>query len=127
MLDMLNMPQVSFFIILVVAFALLLTERLRNDLVGVLIILALAITGVLTPEEALQGFSSEPAIVVAAIFVLGGALHQTGLSDIFGAWISRLAGSGRVVISMRYAATRNFSCPGWLRRMQFKRRVRPLP
>ena len=93
MFDTLTMPQLSFFVILIVAFALLLTERLRNDLVGVLIIVALAITGVLKPEEALSGFSSEPAIVVAAIFVLSGALHQTGLSDMFGAWISRLAGS----------------------------------
>jgi di/tricarboxylate transporter len=90
---MLDMPQVSFLIILIVAFALLLTERLRNDVVAVLIILALAISGILTPEEALSGFGSEPAIVVAAIFVLSGALHQTGLSDMIGAWIGRLAGS----------------------------------
>src|SRR5207248_10327720 len=42
---------------------------------------------------ALAGFSSEPAIVVAAIFVLRPALHQTGLSDMIGGWIGRLAGS----------------------------------
>lgn len=89
----LTIQQVSFFVILLVAFGLLLTEKLRSDLVAVLIILALAITGVLEPGEALGGFGSEPAIVVAAIFVLSGALHQTGLSDIVGMWIGRLAGS----------------------------------
>jgi di/tricarboxylate transporter len=87
------MPQISFLIILAVAFVLLLTERLRNDIVAVLIILSLTISGVLKPDEALGGFGSEPAIVVAAIFVLSGALHQTGLSDILGTWIGRLAGS----------------------------------
>ncbi|HEX5689218.1 MAG TPA: SLC13 family permease, partial [Roseiflexaceae bacterium] len=93
MLANLTLQQLSFFAILIAAFALLLTERLRNDLVAVLIILALAISGVLEPKEALAGFGSEPAIVVAAIFVLSGALHQTGLSDTLGAWIGRLAGS----------------------------------
>lgn len=89
----LNLPQLSFFIILFVALALLITERLRNDLVALLIILALSLTGLLTPEEALSGFGSEPAIIVAAIFVLSGALHQTGLSETLGAWIGRLAGN----------------------------------
>jgi di/tricarboxylate transporter len=72
---------------------MLLTERLRNDLVAVLVILALSISGALKPAEALAGFASEPAIVVAAIFVLSGALHRTGLSDLFGRWIGRMAGS----------------------------------
>jgi di/tricarboxylate transporter len=84
--------QLTFFVILVGAFALLITERLRNDVVAGLIILALAGTGLLSPAEALAGFSSEPAIVVVAIFVLGGALHQTGVSDTLGRWIGRLAG-----------------------------------
>ena len=83
---------IVFGVILIVAFALLITERLRNDLVAVLIVLALAITGLLEPGEALSGFGSEPAIVVAAIFVLSAALRQTGLSEIIGSGIGRLAG-----------------------------------
>jgi hypothetical protein len=51
--------------------------------VAVLIILALAGTGLLNPADALAGFSSEPAIVVVSIFVLGGALHQTGALSAF--------------------------------------------
>lgn len=93
MLASLSLQQISFFAILVIAFALLITERIRNDIVAVLIILALYITGVLPAPDALSGFSSEPAIVVAAIFVLSGGLHQTGLSDTIGGWIGRLAGS----------------------------------
>jgi len=92
-LGTLTSQQISFLVILVVAFALLLTERLRNDLVAVLIVVALALTRVLKPAEALAGFSSEPAIAVAGIFVLSGALYQTGVSDTIGGWIGRLAGS----------------------------------
>lgn len=87
-----SFPQLTFFAILLGAFALLLTERLRNDLVAMLIVVALAVTGTLEPREALSGFSSEPAVVVAAIFVLGGALHQTGFSETLGGWVGRLAG-----------------------------------
>ncbi len=92
MSNLLNLQQLYFVIILSAAFLLLLTERLRNDLVAILIIIALSLTRVLSPAEALAGFSSEPAIVIAAIFVLSSALHQTGLSETFGAWVGRLAG-----------------------------------
>lgn len=81
-----------FFAILIGAFALLLTERIRNDIVAVMIVLALSVSGLLTPAEALSGFGSEPAIVVAAIFVLSAGLHQTGLSETLGLSIARLAG-----------------------------------
>lgn len=92
MLSSLSIQQISFFIILVAAFLLLITERLRNDMIAVLIILALAITGVLTPSEALSGFGSEPAIILVSVFVMSGAFHKTGLSDAIGAWIGRIAG-----------------------------------
>ncbi len=92
MLAGLTVQHVTFFIILIAAFVLLLTGRLRNDLVAILIILSLALTGLLSPEEALAGFSSEPAIVVAAIFVLTGALELTGVSETLGHWIGRAAG-----------------------------------
>jgi di/tricarboxylate transporter len=88
--------QIIYLVILVTAFGLLLTERLRNDVVAVGIIVALAVTGVLEPQQALAGFSSEPAIVVVAIFVLSGAIHQTGLAEIIGGWIGRLAGRSEV-------------------------------
>jgi len=92
-LAQLSAAQISFFVILAAAFALLVSERLRNDVVAMLIVLALAITGILEPAEALAGFSSEPAIVVAAIFVMSAALHRTGLSDVLGGWIGKLAGA----------------------------------
>ena len=88
------MQQLVYGAILAAAFGLLMTERLRKDLVAVLIILALYVTGILSAREALSGLSSEPAIVIAAIFVLAAALHKTGLSEMAGGWIGRLAGNG---------------------------------
>lgn len=84
--------QLYLLIILVGAVILLFTEWIRIDLTAILIVLALSITGVLEPQDALSGFSSEPAILLATIFVLSGALYRTGLSEQLGNWIQRLAG-----------------------------------
>ena len=88
----LNPQQVFFLLILTAAIVLFITEWIRSDLVAVMVVVALYVTRVLEPRDALSGFSSEPAIVVAAIFVLSGAMHATGFSDTIGSWIGRLAG-----------------------------------
>ena len=89
----LNPQQVFFLLILTAAIVLFITEWIRSDLVAVMVVVALYVTRVLDPRDALSGFSSEPAIVVAAIFVLSAAMHATGLSDGIGSWIGRLAGT----------------------------------
>lgn len=88
----LNPQQVFFLLILTAAIVLFITEWIRSDLVAVMVVVALYVTRVLEPRDALSGFSSEPAIVVAAIFVLSAAMHATGVSDTIGSWIGRLAG-----------------------------------
>lgn len=107
------MPQLLLLLILVGVFALLLSERIRIDLTALLIIITLTLSGILTPEEAVSGFSSEPALVVAAIFILSEALFRTGLSDQLGDWIGRLAGKGYnqmlVVIMLAVAALAAFT------------------
>ena len=84
--------QIVYLVILAAAVVVLMTERLRNDVVAVLIIVALGATRILEPAQAVAGFSSEPAVVVAGIFVMTGALHRTGVSETIGSWIGRLAG-----------------------------------
>jgi di/tricarboxylate transporter len=91
---LLPMHQLVFFAILAAAIGLLVTEKMRTDMIALLIILALALTGILSPEEALAGFQSEPAIVIAAVFVLGAGLRYTGLSESLGRWTGRYAGGG---------------------------------
>jgi len=87
-----NPQQLWFIAILLVALLLFVTEWIRTDMVAVMIVVALYLTRVLKADEALAGFSSEPAIVIAGIFVLSGALHVTALSDKIGALIGKLAG-----------------------------------
>jgi di/tricarboxylate transporter len=79
-----EVSQIFLFIILAGAAVLLFTEWIRIDLTAILIIVALGLTGVLDAEGALSGFSSEPAIILAAMFVLSGALFRTGLSERLG-------------------------------------------
>ena len=56
--------RIAFLTILVAALALFINGRLRIDVVALLVLLALAATGVLTPAEALSGFASEPMIML---------------------------------------------------------------
>jgi di/tricarboxylate transporter len=86
--------QALFMAILGLAVVLLVTEKLRPDLVALLIVIALAGTHLLSSTEAFSGLSSEPAIVIACMFVLSAALQTTGLSDMLGRAIGQLAGRG---------------------------------
>ena len=84
--------QILFLVILAVTLGLFISEKLRIDLVALLALLALTLTGILGPKDALAGFASEPAIIVAAVFVISGALAATGVSEHIGAWIGRAGG-----------------------------------
>lgn len=100
MLNGIEANQIFLFLILAGAAVLLFTEWIRIDLTAVLIIAALGLSGVLDAEGALSGFSSEPAIILASMFVLSGALFHTGLSERLGNWIKLLAGKnyGRIIL-----------------------------
>jgi di/tricarboxylate transporter len=62
--------QLIFLAIVAVTLMLFISEKVRIDIAAMLTLLALAATGILTPKESLSGFSSEPAIIVAAVFVI---------------------------------------------------------
>lgn len=84
--------QIAFGLILAGGLYLFVTEKLRVDVTAMLILLALVVTGILDSEQALSGFASEPAIIVAAVFVISGALGATGVSERIGALIGRASG-----------------------------------
>lgn len=87
-----NTEQIIFIIITVVALGLFISEKLRVDIIGLLIILALSLTGILEYKQAFSGFASEPALILSAVFVLSAGLSKTGVTDIFGEWIGKLSG-----------------------------------
>jgi di/tricarboxylate transporter len=58
-----------------------------------MVLLALLLTGLLTPEEAFSGFSSPAVITVWAIYIVSASLTRTGIADFIGRYIARLAGT----------------------------------
>ncbi len=85
--------QLIFLLIVAGTLALFIGERIRMDVAAMLTLLALAVTGILSPAQALSGFASEPAIIVASVFVISAALNATGVTDRIGTLIARAAGA----------------------------------
>lgn len=79
-------------IILGSALLLFLSNRLPADLVALLVVVALGLTGVLTTQEAFSGFSRTAVITIIAIFVLTEALQRTGVTEQVGNILSRVGG-----------------------------------
>jgi len=77
--------------LLVVAIVLFASEKLSVDVITLLLLSALVLTGLLTPAEAFAGFSSDIIIILGSIFVIGGALRETGMLDVAGGWVFKLA------------------------------------
>ncbi len=89
-----ELDQITFLLILAGGLYLFVSERLRVDVTAMLILLALVLTGILDSKQALSGFASEPAIIVAAVFVISGGLAATGITERLGQWIGHAAGRG---------------------------------
>ena len=76
--------------IVVLAIILFATEALPVDLVAILILISLILTGVLTPQEGIKGFSNKATITVAFMFVLSAALLKTGALQVLTHRLSKL-------------------------------------
>ncbi len=74
-----NADTIIIFSILGVAILFFITEWLRADLVAVLVTVALAVSGVLKPEEAFSGFASNAVIAIASLLVIGAGLVRSGV------------------------------------------------
>ena len=83
-------------IILVVTAAFFVAGKLRSDLVALCSLLALLIFQILTPEEALSGFSNSVVIMMVGLFVVGGAIVQTGLAKMISRKVLKLAGTSEL-------------------------------
>ena len=79
--------------ILAIAIFLFVTEMLRVDIVAVGVVITLMLTNILTPAQAISGFSNSAVIVIGALFIVGGAISQTGLAGMIGRRILAIAGT----------------------------------
>jgi len=81
--------------IILVAVILFVSGRLRVDLVALMVLGALVLTGLITPSEAVSGFSNPAVITVWAVFILSGGLTRTGVANVIGNQVMRVAGNGQ--------------------------------
>lgn len=72
---------------------LFILNRPRMDVVALLAMIALPLSGVLSVQESLAGFSDPSVVLIAALFVIGNGLVRTGVAYRLGAWLTRTAGS----------------------------------
>ena len=80
--------------ILSVTVVLFASDRVRLDVVAVLVILALSISGVLSAREAVAGFGDPVVLLIAGLFVVGEGLYRTGIAYALGNWLMGVAGDG---------------------------------
>ena len=78
--------------ILAVAVILFISERLRVDLIAMLVLITLTFTGLVTIDEAFSGFASPAVITVWSVYIVSGALFRSGVADILANFMLRLAG-----------------------------------
>ena len=81
------------FSILAVAVVFLITEWIPMEVTALLSLGAVALLGLVTPVEALAGFSNPAVVTVWAVFILSGGLTRTGVADVIGHFVLRLAGN----------------------------------
>lgn len=88
--------MVTTLIILLISAAFFAAGKVRSDLVALCALTALLLTGILTPQEALSGFSNPVVLMMAGLFVVGGAIFQTGLAKKAGGALMSLAGDSEL-------------------------------
>ncbi len=84
---------IATFALTIVAF---IADKVRSDIVALCSLALLLVTNVLTPAEALAGFSNSAVVMMIGLFVVGGAVFQTGLARIISGRLLKLAGTSEV-------------------------------
>lgn len=92
-------PILLTLVLLVLAIALFATEKIPVDVVGILLVIALVMTQVLTVQEGLAGFGNDIIITIGGLFILVGGLIKTGIVDLIGRRLYRVAGGNEFVLT----------------------------
>lgn len=91
--------------LLAMALVLFVSEKLRMDLVALLVLSVLAWAGLVTTDQALAGFSNPAVVTVWAMFILSAGLSATGVADVIGRQVFRIAGNNepRMILTIMLA------------------------
>jgi len=79
--------------IILMAIILFATEKIRVDLVALIVLLTVSVTGLVSKEEVFLGFANPAVITIWAVYIISGGLFKTGVADILGSVILRLSGT----------------------------------
>lgn len=85
-----------------------ISGKLRSDIVALCSLVTLVVAGVLTPEEALSGFSSTVIIMMIGLFVVGGAIFQTGLAKMISSKLMKFAGNSEMKLFLLVMGVTSF-------------------
>lgn len=91
--------------ILVVSLILFVSEIIRMDVVALLVMGSLVLAGLVTPDTAVAGFSNPAVIAVWAMFILSDGLTRTGIADVIGHTVLRLAGRTEIGVVLAIMLT----------------------
>lgn len=86
-------PMIITFVILLIVTLLFIQSKFRPDLIAVGSLLLLSLLGIITPEEALAGFSNSSVIMIAGLFIVGAGIFDSGLAKGIGNSLFRYGGN----------------------------------
>ncbi len=93
------------FVLLGLAITLFVFDLLRVDLVGLLMMVLLPLTGVVSPEEAVAGLSSNAVVSIIAVMIIGAGLNKTGVMNTVASQIIKIAGESEKRITFVISTT----------------------
>lgn len=93
-----HLPMIITLSILAIASILFISGKIRSDLVAISALILLMLLGILTPGEALSGFSSSIVIMMVGLFIVGGGIFQTGLAKLVSSKLLKLSGRNETTL-----------------------------
>ncbi len=91
--------------VLVVVILLFIFEWVRVDVVGIIMMVALPLLGVITPKQAISGLSSNAVVSIIAVIIIGAGLDKTGVMNILARHIIKVAGRSETRIMIVISST----------------------
>lgn len=98
-------PIIVTLALLVLAIVLFAMEKLPVDVIGLILVVALVLTQVLTVQEAVAGFGNDVVITIGGLFLLVGGLIRTGIVDLIGRRMHRIAGGNIFILTALIMST----------------------
>ena len=89
---------ITVLVILAIVIILLITEWAPLEVLAMLVLGVLAVTGIVSPKEALAGFSNPAVVTIWAVFILSGGLTRTGIANILGRQLLKVAGRAEAML-----------------------------